>query len=136
MQRGGNATPIDVETAVRVRYTQAARTPEESLCCPVRYDESLFAAIPHEALERDYGCGDPELWSGCVSSAFREDRFLHAFEEAGFYGLEILSRDERPWRTVEHIEFRGVTVVAHKREEGSCTDRGPEDACPPTRGCC
>jgi len=35
---------------------------------------------------------DPELRSGCISGAFREDRFLDAFAEAGFYGMEILAR--------------------------------------------
>ena len=44
---------------------------------------------------------DPELWSGCISGAFREDLFLKAFEEAGFYGIEILARDEKPWQTHE-----------------------------------
>ena len=35
---------------------------------------------------------DAELWSGCISGAFREDRFLEAFEDAGFYGCEIVNR--------------------------------------------
>jgi len=67
---------------------------------------------------------DPELWSGCVSGALREDRFLEAFEAAGFYGVEILARDETPWRTVEGIEFRSVTVAAFKGKDGPCVDRG------------
>lgn len=33
---------------------------------------------------------DPELWSGCISGAFREDLFLNAFEVAGFQGITIL----------------------------------------------
>ena len=49
---------------------------------------------------------DSELWSGCISGAFREDDFLAAFEAAGFHGVEILERGEQPWRTVEGIEFR------------------------------
>ena len=63
---------------------------------------------------------DPELWSGCISGAFREDRFLEAFEEAGFYGTTILTRQETPWRTVEGIEFRSMTVEAYKGKEGTC----------------
>ena len=63
---------------------------------------------------------DPELWSGCISGAYREDRFLEAFEEAGFYGIERLQRQSEPWRTVEGIEFRSVTVVAYKGKEGPC----------------
>ncbi len=72
-----------------------------------------------EALQRD-----PELWSGCISGALREDRFLEAFEEAGFYGIEILERDETPWRTVEGIEFRSLTVRAYNGKEGACLDEG------------
>lgn len=57
---------------------------------------------------------NPELWSGCISGAFREDEFLDAFEKAGFHGMHIAKRESRPWRTVEGIEFRSVTVVAYK----------------------
>jgi SAM-dependent methyltransferase len=57
---------------------------------------------------------NPELWSGCISGAFREDLFLQAFEDAGFHGVEIAKRQSEPWRTVEGIEFRSVTVVADK----------------------
>ena len=66
---------------------------------------------------------DPELWSGCISGAFREDRFLKAFEEAGFYGIEIAARQSEPWRTVEGIEFRSLTVVARKGKQGPCLER-------------
>jgi SAM-dependent methyltransferase len=66
---------------------------------------------------------DPELWSGCVAGAFREDAFLAAFEEAGFHGITLLERAAAPWRTVEGIEFRSVTVVAWKGKEGPCWDQ-------------
>ncbi|MFK7820118.1 MAG: methyltransferase domain-containing protein, partial [Planctomycetaceae bacterium] len=66
---------------------------------------------------------DPRLWSGCLSGAFREDAFLTAFEEAGFYGVEILSRQEEPWAVIEGIEFRSMTVRAYKGKEGQCLDR-------------
>lgn len=65
---------------------------------------------------------NPELWSGCISGALREDRFLEAFEAAGFYGISILERQHEPWRTVEGIEFRSVTVAAYKGKEGACWD--------------
>ncbi|MEE8105874.1 MAG: methyltransferase domain-containing protein [Planctomycetota bacterium] len=65
---------------------------------------------------------NPELWSGCVSGALREDLFLQAFLDAGFYGVRILKRDEQPWRTVEGIEFRSVTVEAFKGKQGLCWD--------------
>lgn len=66
---------------------------------------------------------DPELWSGCISGAFREDLFLKTFEEASFYGIRVLKRDERPWQTIEGIEFRAVTVEAYKGKEGPCLER-------------
>lgn len=63
---------------------------------------------------------DPELWSGCISGAFQEKAFLDAFAAAGFYGIEILKRDAEPWRTVQGIEFRSVTVRAWKGKQGPC----------------
>ncbi len=284
---------IDVEKAVKTRYSGAAKAPEASLCCPTSYDPKLLAAIPKEVLERDYGCGnpsehlrpgeavldlgsgsgkicflasqvvgpegrvigvdmnddmlalarrsapelarrigygnvtfkkgriqdlaldldeldhylrarpvhstedisrleaesarlreqkpliaddsidvvvsncvlnlvrsedkrklfaeifrvlrrggraiisdivsdedvperlqrDPELWSGCISGALREDHFLEAFEEAGFYGITLAERGAEPWRTVEGIEFRSVTAIAYKGKEGACIDQ-------------
>ncbi|MCA9114173.1 MAG: methyltransferase domain-containing protein [Planctomycetaceae bacterium] len=66
---------------------------------------------------------DAELWSGCLSGAFREDEFLRAFEEAGFHGIEIVRRQAEPWQVVEGIEFRSVTVLAHKGKAGPCLER-------------
>ena len=66
---------------------------------------------------------DPRLWSGCMSGAYREDLFLEAFEQAGFYGVEILERQEEPWAVVEGIEFRSLTLQAYKGKEGPCLDR-------------
>ncbi len=284
---------IDIEQAVKARYSLAAKAPEANLCCPTSYDSTLLAAIPKEVLERDYGCGNPteqlqpgetvldlgsgsgkicflasqvvgpqgrvigvdmnddmlalarrsapevarsigygnvtfkkgriqdlaldldeldhylrarpvqsaeevsrlevvsarlrqekpliandsidvvvsncvlnlvrsedkrklfaeifrvlrhggravisdivsdediperierdrELWSGCISGALREDRFLEAFEEAGFYGITLAERAAEPWRTVEGIEFRSITVIAYKGKEGPCIDQ-------------
>ncbi|MBI4398295.1 MAG: methyltransferase domain-containing protein [Candidatus Omnitrophica bacterium] len=66
---------------------------------------------------------DPELWSGCISGAFQEMEFLKAFEGAGFYGVEVEKYDEKPWRIVEGIEFRSITVTALKGKEGACWER-------------
>ena len=66
---------------------------------------------------------DAELWSGCISGAFREDGFLQAFEDAGFHGVEILKFDKEPWQTVQGIEFRSMTVCAYKGKEGPCIER-------------
>jgi arsenite methyltransferase len=66
---------------------------------------------------------DPELWSGCISGALTEEGFLAAFADAGFYGVQILKRDEQPWQTVEGIEFRSATVEAFKGKQGPCFER-------------
>ena len=83
---------------------------------------------------------DPELWSGCVSGAMQEKEFITAFEEAGFSGIAVLKRDSQPWRTVEGIAFRSMTVVAHKGEPGTqeldyraTTDAGA--CCAPSKCC-
>jgi len=98
----------------------------------------LFAEI-HRALKRggravisDIVCdedptpaivNDSELWSGCIAGAFREDRFLKYFEAAGFYGVEIVARQEKPWQVIDGIEFRSMTVRAYKGKEGPCLER-------------
>src|SRR5215467_950276 len=66
---------------------------------------------------------DPELWTGCISGALTEEGFLAAFENAGFYGIQILKRDVDPWRTVQGIEFRSVTIEAFKGKQGACFER-------------
>lgn len=71
----------------------------------------------------DHQKNNPDLWSGCISGAFREDLFLKAFEDAGFYGIEMIKRDEQPWQVVEGIEYRSVTVVAYKGKQGPCLER-------------
>ena len=46
-----------------------------------------------------------------------------AFENVGFYGIQILKRDTDPWRTVQGIEFRSVTIEAFKGKQGECFER-------------
>jgi SAM-dependent methyltransferase len=69
---------------------------------------------------------DPTLWSGCISGAFQEDRFLAAFKRAGFDRVRLLKRADTPWQTVQGIEFRSVTVEAFKGNPARC---GPDDNC-------
>jgi len=66
---------------------------------------------------------DPDLWSGCISGALTEEGFLAAFENADFYGIQILKRDAQPWRTVQGIEFRSLTIEAFKGKQGECFER-------------
>ena len=57
---------------------------------------------------------DPELWSGCISGALTGEQFLDGFVSAGFHGVQMLNRDATPWRTVQGLDFRSVTVEAFK----------------------
>jgi arsenite methyltransferase len=66
---------------------------------------------------------DAHLWSGCISGALTETDFLKAFEDAGFYGVELVKFETQPWQTVEGIEFRSVTVQAYKGKHGPCLER-------------
>ena len=70
-----------------------------------------------------YLAEDPNLWAGCVSGAFTESGFLEAFVEAGFYGIQVLNRRSEPWRVVDGIEFRPITVEAFRGKEGACWER-------------
>ncbi|HNH48196.1 MAG TPA: methyltransferase domain-containing protein, partial [Myxococcota bacterium] len=63
---------------------------------------------------------DPELWTGCISGAFQEQELLLLLEEAGFYGIAIDKWESTPWQTIHGIEFRSVTVTAHKGKQGPC----------------
>jgi len=54
---------------------------------------------------------DPDLWSGCISGAWEEERFLSDFEALGLQGVRFSDRSADPWRVVEGIEFRAVTLV-------------------------
>jgi arsenite methyltransferase len=54
-----NGEPLNVEAAVRERYSAASRQKTPELCCPVQYDRRYLDVLPPELIERDYGCGDP-----------------------------------------------------------------------------
>lgn len=54
--------PLDVESAVRARYSEGAGERVEALCCPVDYDPRYLKVLPQEVLDRDYGCGDPSRY--------------------------------------------------------------------------
>ncbi|PYQ47309.1 MAG: ubiquinone biosynthesis methyltransferase UbiE, partial [Acidobacteria bacterium] len=41
-----------------------ADVPQTELCCPTKYDDSAIAHIPHDVLDRFYGCGSPMTPAG------------------------------------------------------------------------
>ena len=66
---------------------------------------------------------DGELWSGCISGAWKEDHFIDEFVSAGFDGVTLDKWQQEPWQTVNGIEFRSVTVVAQKPFLETCYER-------------
>jgi len=76
---------------------------------------------------------DPELWSGCISGAFREDEFLDEFVAAGFAAVCYDKWDAEPWQVIAGIEFRSATLTAVKphldnqlgQDEQAIIYRGP-----------
>ncbi|MCB2108146.1 MAG: methyltransferase domain-containing protein, partial [Rhodobacteraceae bacterium] len=66
---------------------------------------------------------DPTLWSGCISGALQEHQFLALLEETGFYGIELVERQNEPWQVIEGIEYRSITVMAWKGKDGPCWDK-------------
>lgn len=64
-----------------------------------------------------------DLWSGCISGAWRDDRFVDEFVAAGFQGVVIDKWQEEPWQTVEGIEFRSVTLLAYKPSSEVCLEK-------------
>lgn len=84
-----------------------------------------------DALQRD-----PQLWSGCVSGAFREDRFIRAFEDAGFSNVQVVQRQHDAWQTIAGIEFRAVTVLAHKGLNSNFNLPMVESCCESSKKCC
>jgi SAM-dependent methyltransferase len=75
---------------------------------------------------------DAALWSGCISGAFVEEEFVEAFAAAGFHGMRIIDRQAEPWTTVEGIEFRSLTIQAHKgpADHNGADQTGDHDARP------
>ncbi len=72
--------------------------------------------VSHRAVPQ-YMKEDPDLWSGCISGAMREDMFINAFREAGFKNIEVIKKDENPWRIVDGINFYSLTIAAYKGEK-------------------
>ncbi|MEE8320532.1 MAG: methyltransferase domain-containing protein, partial [Gammaproteobacteria bacterium] len=67
---------------------------------------------------------DKELWSGCISGAFQEQEIMKMFVEAGFQALCFDMWSTEPWRVIENIEFRAVTLTGVKPEDKGRFDYG------------
>lgn len=58
---------------------------------------------------------NPQLWGECLVGALTEEEFLARLQEAGFYGLTMLTKTY--WKTVEGFNFYSVTVRGYKFEK-------------------
>ncbi|MDA1052635.1 MAG: methyltransferase domain-containing protein [Planctomycetota bacterium] len=56
------AQGLNVEQAVRERYSAASKERVPALCCPVNYEKQYLEVLPQELIDRDYGCGDPSKY--------------------------------------------------------------------------
>ncbi|MEO8496794.1 MAG: methyltransferase domain-containing protein, partial [Planctomycetota bacterium] len=59
---GMQAKGLNVEQAVRERYSAASKERVPALCCPVNYEKQYLEVLPQELIDRDYGCGDPSKY--------------------------------------------------------------------------
>lgn len=57
---------------------------------------------------------DAELWSGCISGAFEAQEMPAAFTAAGFAAVCYDKWETAPWRVIDGIAFRSVTLTAVK----------------------
>jgi SAM-dependent methyltransferase len=57
-----NGERLNVDAAVRERYSAASREAKQELCCPIDYEARYLAVLPPELIEKDYGCGDPSRY--------------------------------------------------------------------------
>jgi len=69
---------------------------------------------------------DPELWSGCVSGAFREEELLAELARAGLEDVAVAERATEPFAAIEGIDFRSVTVTG--RRPGAAEDAAQDGA--------
>ena len=56
---------------------------------------------------------DSDLWSGCISGAWYEPELIRDFQSLGFKNLTFAERSEKPWKIIEDIEFRTITLTGN-----------------------
>jgi|GEM_PF-57978 len=60
---------------------------------------------------------NPRLKGECIAGAMTEKKLLNTLEKLGFVRIEIL--DQKPWRTVDEVDFDTLTIRAYKPAPGS-----------------
>ncbi|MCP4265921.1 MAG: methyltransferase domain-containing protein [Candidatus Brocadiaceae bacterium] len=59
-----------------------------------------------------------QLWGECISGSLTEEEFMAYLEQAGFYGLQTLSKVF--WKEVEGYSYYSVTLRGYKFEKKEC----------------
>lgn len=62
-----------------------------------------------------------ELWADCVTGAFQEKEFAQAFLKKGFINIKYDAWSDEVWKTIDHINFRSVTLTGSKPYTTECT---------------
>lgn len=109
-----NAPPLNIENAVKERYSTASRSTEPSLCCPVQYDAGYLEVLPQELIERDYGCGDPSRW------VEQGDEVLDLGSGGGkicYIASQIVGKSGRVWGVDMNDEMLAL-AERHRQEIG------------------
>jgi arsenite methyltransferase len=102
---------LNVDEAVRSRYTEASRQASPDLCCAVTYDAGKLAVLPAELIERDYGCGDP-------SKHVRPGETVLDLGSGGGKICYIISQVVGPAGRVIGVDVnRDMLALAHKHRE-------------------
>ncbi len=66
---------------------------------------------------------DKHLWGECIAGAMKEEDFIRAAVEAGFYGLHVSKREL--YRVVDGLRFYSITLKGYKLRKGKeCVYKG------------
>jgi len=77
----------------------------------------VISDIVSETEVPDHIVTNEQLWGECIAGALTEDEFISNLEQAGFYGLRILSKVY--WKNVENYRFFSITVQGFKFEKSA-----------------
>jgi len=72
--------------------------------------------VPNDMKTRD------NLWGDCISGSFQEEKFSWLFAKQGFVHIKYESWAADPWKIIDNIEFRSVTIFGYKPVNTTCDD--------------
>lgn len=60
------------------------------------------------------------LWGDCISGSFQEEELSRVFSKQGFVHINYETWNNSPWKIIDNIEFRSVTMTGYKPINTSC----------------